>query len=58
MIFQDVRDDIAGAQAVGMKGFLVQTGKYRVGDENTITPPPTKVYESFVEAVEMILSDL
>ncbi|XP_033224560.1 haloacid dehalogenase-like hydrolase domain-containing protein 2 [Belonocnema kinseyi] len=58
MIGDDVRDDIAGAQAVGIKGFLVQTGKYRVGDENTITPPPAKVCESFVEAVEIILGDL
>ncbi|XP_076618459.1 haloacid dehalogenase-like hydrolase domain-containing protein 2 [Colletes latitarsis] len=55
MIGDDVRDDIAGAQAVGIKGVLVQTGKYRKGDENTITPSPTKVCNSFVEAVEHIL---
>lgn len=52
---QDVRDDVAGAQAAGIRGILVQTGKYRVGDENTIIPGPTKVCTSFVQAVESIL---
>ncbi|XP_076277961.1 haloacid dehalogenase-like hydrolase domain-containing protein 2 isoform X1 [Lasioglossum baleicum] len=55
MIGDDVKDDVAGAQAIGIKGLLVQTGKYREGDENTITPPPTKVCTSFVEAAEYIL---
>ncbi|XP_076237950.1 haloacid dehalogenase-like hydrolase domain-containing protein 2 [Calliopsis andreniformis] len=55
MIGDDVKDDVAGAQAVGIKGLLVQTGKYRDGDENTITPLPAKVCASFVQAVECIL---
>ncbi|XP_031827293.1 haloacid dehalogenase-like hydrolase domain-containing protein 2 [Nomia melanderi] len=55
MIGDDVKDDIAGAQATGIRGLLVQTGKYREGDENTITPLPTEVCKSFVEAVEYIL---
>lgn len=53
--FQDVKDDVAGAQAIGIRGILVQTGKYRDGDENTITPLPTKVCSSFVQAVEYII---
>ena len=56
--FQDVRDDIAGAQEIGVKGFLVQTGKYRHGDEHTITPPPAKVCASFVQAVEAVLKEM
>ncbi|KOC60926.1 Haloacid dehalogenase-like hydrolase domain-containing protein 2 [Habropoda laboriosa] len=56
MIGDDVKDDIAGAQAIGIKGLLVQTGKYRNGDEDTITPRPTKVCSSFVQAVEYILN--
>ncbi|KYM99819.1 PREDICTED: haloacid dehalogenase-like hydrolase domain-containing protein 2 [Cyphomyrmex costatus] len=56
MIGDDVRDDIAGAQAAGIRGILVQTGKYRTGDESTITPGPAKVCASFVEAVDSILS--
>ncbi|XP_053971783.1 haloacid dehalogenase-like hydrolase domain-containing protein 2 isoform X1 [Hylaeus anthracinus] len=55
MIGDDVKDDIAGAQAIGMRGLLVQTGKYREGDENTIVPLPAKVCSSFVEAVEHII---
>ena len=39
----------------GMRGFLVKTGKYRSGDENKITPSPTAVFPSFVEAVDEIL---
>lgn len=48
---------MAGAQAIGIRGLLVQTGKYRDGDENTITPQPTKVCSSFVQAVEYILKN-
>ena len=55
MIGDDVNDDIAGAQAAGIKGFLVKTGKYRVGDENTINPLPSNVCQSFVDAVDIIL---
>ncbi|XP_076753719.1 haloacid dehalogenase-like hydrolase domain-containing protein 2 [Xylocopa sonorina] len=55
MIGDDVKDDVAGAQAIGIRGLLVQTGKYRDGDENTITPSPAKVCSSFVQAVECIL---
>ncbi|XP_017880172.1 haloacid dehalogenase-like hydrolase domain-containing protein 2 [Ceratina calcarata] len=56
MIGDDVNDDIAGAQAVGIRGVLVQTGKYRHGDENKIVPPPAKVCSSFVQAVDCILN--
>lgn len=54
--FQDVRDDVAGAQSLGMKGFLVKTGKYQNGDENKISPPPFSVCVDFSEAVKQILS--
>ncbi|EZA52288.1 haloacid dehalogenase-like hydrolase domain-containing protein 2 [Ooceraea biroi] len=55
MIGDDVKDDVAGAQAAGIKAILVQTGKYRTGDESTINPGPVKVCASFVQAVESIL---
>ncbi|KAJ8919734.1 hypothetical protein NQ315_006262 [Exocentrus adspersus] len=53
---EDVTDDILGAMNAGLRGFLVQTGKYKPGDENKIAPPPTAVVPSFVEAVEKVLS--
>lgn len=54
-MFKDVTDDIKGAMDAGMMGYLVQTGKYRTGDEQRISPPPTKVFPSFVEAINEIL---
>lgn len=58
MIGDDVRDDIGGAQALGMRGFLVQTGKYRPGDESRISPGPTVVCPHFPEAVDILLKEL
>lgn len=56
--FQDVRDDIHGAQQLGIRGFLVKTGKYREGDENKINPPPYKTVLNFAAAVEEILKEI
>ncbi|KAK5639879.1 hypothetical protein RI129_010690 [Pyrocoelia pectoralis] len=58
MIGDDVQDDIGGAMKIGMRGFLVQTGKYRIGDEDKISPSPSAVFPSFVEAVDFILKEL
>ena len=39
MIGDDIRGDIAAAQAAGLRGLLVHTGKYRPADLNIgITP--------------------
>jgi len=56
MIGDDVLNDIHGAQEVGMKGLLVRTGKYRAGDETSITPPPFAVCDDFAEAVDLIIN--
>lgn len=42
----------------GLMGYLVQTGKYRPGDENKVKPAPTEVFPSFVEAVNRILEQI
>lgn len=55
IFYQDVTDDIKGALDAGLKGILVQTGKYKTGDESKITPAPTFVVPSFVEAVKKVL---
>lgn len=55
MIGDDVQDDVDGAQQVGIRGILVQTGKYLDGDEEKIENPPWAVVPSFVEAVDTIL---
>lgn len=53
-----MKDDVAGAQAVGIRGFLVKTGKYRPGDEKTIEPAPTELCDSFPQAVDIILKNI
>ncbi|XP_065287998.1 haloacid dehalogenase-like hydrolase domain-containing protein 2 [Dermacentor albipictus] len=56
MIGDDVRDDIDGAQQVGIRGILVQTGKYMLGDELKIENRPWALVPSFVDAVDIILN--
>lgn len=56
MVGDDVEADIAGAQAVGLIGVLVRTGKYRQGDENRVEPQPAHVADDFAAAVEWILA--
>ncbi|XP_045464402.1 haloacid dehalogenase-like hydrolase domain-containing protein 2 [Harmonia axyridis] len=58
MIGDDVTDDIHGAQITGMRGYLVQTGKYKKGDELKIKPEPSAVFPSIVEAIDSILNEL
>ncbi|XP_073973628.1 haloacid dehalogenase-like hydrolase domain-containing protein 2 isoform X2 [Rhodnius prolixus] len=58
MIGDDVLDDIGGARNLGIRGYLVKTGKYRAGDENKIDPAPFKCVDCFSAAVEDIVSSL
>ena len=55
---QDVQQDVAGAQAAGLAGLLVRTGKYRPGDEAAVSPPPWHVARDFPAAVEHVLRHL
>ena len=54
MIGDDVEADIAGAQAAGMRGVLVQTGKYQADDETRIAPPPAAVLADLSAAADWI----
>lgn len=47
-----------GALSIGMKGVLVQTGKYRPGDEDRIDPRPTALVKTFAEAIDRILHEV
>ena len=53
-LLQDAKDDIEGAIKAGLKGILVQTGKYRTKDERHCIPKPTCVARSFAYAVRCI----
>ena len=55
MIGDDAESDIAGAMAVGCRGILVQTGKYRPEDETRIIPAPDAVVADLTEAVAWLL---
>jgi ribonucleotide monophosphatase NagD (HAD superfamily) len=56
MIGDDMISDIQGARDAGIgTSILVQTGKYRSGDEDTLENTPTITCPSFIEAVDFIL---
>jgi HAD superfamily hydrolase (TIGR01458 family) len=54
MVGDDVLSDIAGAQAVGMIGILVRTGKYRPGDETHHGVEPDHVVGSFADVPDLM----
>jgi HAD superfamily hydrolase (TIGR01458 family) len=55
MIGDDLRDDIGAAQALGIAGVLVRTGKYRAEDERQAQIRPTAVVADFPAAVDWVL---
>jgi HAD superfamily hydrolase (TIGR01458 family) len=58
MIGDDAESDIAGAMALGCRGILVRTGKYRHGDEVRIIPAPDVVVADLTEAASWILASV
>lgn len=56
LIGDDLRDDIGGAQAAGIPGILVRTGKYRPTDEADPEIRPAVVADDFAAAVAAILA--
>ena len=57
MIGDDVFSDVNGALKAGMKAVLVQTGKYRQGDERQIRAPGACVCADLYEAVQMLCAE-
>lgn len=56
MVGDDAEVDVAAAKRAGLGlGILVQTGKYRPGDEARCTPAPDAVYPSFPAFVSAFL---
>jgi ribonucleotide monophosphatase NagD (HAD superfamily) len=56
MIGDDAEADVGGAMAAGLQGILVQTGKYRPGQEMNLPERPTHVVQSLGAAIELLLS--
>ncbi|XP_058958867.2 phospholysine phosphohistidine inorganic pyrophosphate phosphatase [Pocillopora verrucosa] len=55
MIGDDIVSDVGGAQACGIRGVQVRTGKYRPGDENHPAVKPDGYVDNLAQAVELIL---
>jgi HAD superfamily hydrolase (TIGR01458 family) len=55
LIGDDLHDDIGGAQAAGIAGILVRTGKFRAGDDAHTEIRPALVADDFAAAVDVIL---
>ena len=56
MVGDDVVSDVGAAMAAGLRGVLVQTGKYRSGDEARIGGPEGVLVRDIGAAVEMVLA--
>ena len=57
LIGDDLRDDIGGAQAVGIPGVLVRTGKFRLADESAGDIRAARVVDDFAAAVALLLGE-
>lgn len=55
LIGDDLADDIGGAQAAGIPGILVRTGKYRAGDDAHPNIRPAAVCDDFAAAVDGLI---
>jgi len=49
MVGDDIGSDVLGAQAVGLTGVLVRTGKFRPADLDSADPPPDHVIDGVGE---------
>lgn len=56
MVGDDVEFDVAGALSAGLGGILVRTGKYQLGVEASIDPPPTAVVDDITQAADWVLN--
>jgi HAD superfamily hydrolase (TIGR01458 family) len=56
MIGDDAEADVGGAMAAGLQGILVQTGKYRPGQEMHLPERPTHVVQNLEAAIELLVS--
>lgn len=54
MVGDDMVNDILGAQAAGLTGILVRTGKYRAGDEDHPEGRPDHILASFADVPALV----
>jgi ribonucleotide monophosphatase NagD (HAD superfamily) len=56
MVGDDVANDVFGAQAAGMTGVLVRTGKFRPADLERTDGRPDHVIDSFADLPALLRS--
>jgi HAD superfamily hydrolase (TIGR01458 family) len=56
MVGDDVVNDVLGAQAIGMTGVLVRTGKFRPADLERTDGKPDRVVDSFADLPDLLRS--
>ncbi len=54
MVGDDLRTDVLGAQACGLRGVLVRTGKYRERQLAESAEPPDVVVDSFADVPALL----
>lgn len=54
MIGDDAEADVGGAMAAGLQGILVQTGKYRPGQETKLADKPSHVVQNLQAAIKLL----
>jgi HAD superfamily hydrolase (TIGR01458 family) len=55
MVGDDLQADVAGAQAIGMRGFMVRTGKFRAAEVEASDTVPDRVLDSVASLPDLLL---
>ena len=56
MVGDDLQSDVGGSQALGIRGILVQTGKYRAAEVEASSIEPDRVVPSIAVLPDLLLS--
>jgi phospholysine phosphohistidine inorganic pyrophosphate phosphatase len=56
MVGDDVVSDVGGAQAAGIRGVLVRSGKYTPADESHPLVRPDLIVSNLAELVDLMLA--
>ena len=56
MVGDDIVSDVGGAQAVGIRGVQVRTGKFRLTDENHPKVKPDLITDNLASFVDSLLN--
>ena len=58
VVGDDLESDVLGAQAAGLKGGLVRTGKFRAGELDQCKEKPDAVWDSIAELPNLVINQL